>query len=88
MGVPAALDTALVLSRWVLLFGGVAAFASLLRRRSAGPAWLWLVPAGVVAVTIPLVGNPRYGLATDPFLVLALAGAVGYGPSVPNRNER
>lgn len=88
MGVPPRLDGLLVVSRWLLLFGGAAAVASLLRRRVLGPAWLWAVPVGFVLATVPWLGNPRYGLATDPFLVLALAGAIGYGPSVPKRNER
>lgn len=38
------------------------------------PVWVWLVPGLCLASTIPLIGNPRYRLPLDPFLVLA--GAV------------
>ena len=42
-----------------------------------GPAFLWLVPAAMLAVAIPIAGVPRYRLPADPFLmILAAIGAI------------
>ncbi len=37
------------------------------------PVWLWLVPVLSLASTVAVIGNPRYRLPLDPFLVLAAA---------------
>ena len=61
---------------WVLAALALAAlvWAPSRRRLREAPIWLWLVPALCLASTLPLVGNPRYRLPLDPFLVLV--GAV------------
>jgi 4-amino-4-deoxy-L-arabinose transferase-like glycosyltransferase len=41
----------------------------------AAPLWLWLVPLLLFASTAPILGNPRYRLAVDPFLILAAGAA-------------
>lgn len=49
------------------------------RRRGAppelptGPLFLWLVPALMLAVAIPVAGVPRYRLPADPFLMMPAA---------------
>lgn len=67
-----------------VVFGLLGAIA-LLRSRAAarrdnspprlptGPAFLWLVPAVMLAVAIPVAGVPRYRLPADPFLMMLAA---------------
>jgi 4-amino-4-deoxy-L-arabinose transferase-like glycosyltransferase len=42
-------------------------------RLPTGPAFLWLVPAVMLAVAIPIAGVPRYRLPADPFLMMLAA---------------
>jgi len=44
----------------------------------SGPAFLWLVPAVLLLVAIPVAGLPRYRLPADPFLLLLAAIAIGW----------
>jgi uncharacterized membrane protein len=46
------------------------------RRRATiklGPWWLWAIPMLTIALTIPMVGNPRKRAPLDPFLLLLAA---------------
>jgi 4-amino-4-deoxy-L-arabinose transferase-like glycosyltransferase len=47
-------------------------------RLREAPAWLWAVPALMYLSTAPVVGNPRYRSALDPFLVLGAAAALAW----------
>lgn len=69
----------------VLALGGIAVLVAA-RRRSrrtglppdppSGPAFLWLVPVVMLAISIPVAGVPRYRLPADPFILLLAAIAV------------
>jgi hypothetical protein len=45
----------------------------------AVPVWVWAVPVLLLATTVPIVGNPRYRVAVDPFLVLVSGTGIGVG---------
>jgi 4-amino-4-deoxy-L-arabinose transferase-like glycosyltransferase len=54
----------------------------------SGPAFLWLVPAAMLAVAIPIAGVPRYRLPADPFLmILAAIGAIWLMDTYRHRAE-
>lgn len=53
----------------------------------AAPPWLWLVPLLLLATTAPLLGNPRYRLAADPFVVLAAASVLSTARSGRGRER-
>ncbi|HET7510595.1 MAG TPA: glycosyltransferase family 39 protein [Solirubrobacterales bacterium] len=69
----------------IAVFFGLLGAIALLRSRAAarrgnapprlptGPAFLWLVPAVMLAVAIPVAGVPRYRLPADPFLMMLAA---------------
>jgi len=63
------------------LVGGLALVRSRMAARGrgtapslpTGPAFLWLVPAAMIAIAIPIAGGPRYRLPADPFLMMLAA---------------
>jgi hypothetical protein len=60
---------------WALL---IAALTTIVLRRprrrlAEAPRWLWLMPTVLMLTTLVFVGNPRYRLAVDGFLVLVAA---------------
>jgi 4-amino-4-deoxy-L-arabinose transferase-like glycosyltransferase len=73
----ALLGSAVVLAP--LLRGGARAAYRRVRRAAVprGPLFLWLVPATILVVTVPVAGLPRYRAPIDPFvLILAAIGIV------------
>jgi 4-amino-4-deoxy-L-arabinose transferase-like glycosyltransferase len=44
--------------------------------RGGRPLFVWLAPALLLAATLPMLGNPRYRIAIDPFLLTLAAVAL------------
>jgi len=87
MGVPDALRPGLRIASYVVLVLAAAGAVLLLRRR-AGPWWLWIAPALLLASVVPLLGPVRYRAPLDPFLVLLAGAAVAARRERRERRER
>lgn len=78
MGMPNSLRTltaASVLAAVGLALAGALALAAP-SSATRGPLFLWLVPVLMTAGVLPMLGNPRYRTAVDPFLLMLAAVAI------------
>lgn len=73
LNLPGSLREPTTLSAQLVALLALGAVLLFLRRRGTiklGPWWLWAIPVLTIALTIPMVGNPRKRAPLDPFLLL------------------